>query len=88
MERLRRLDASVTEKGNLWSLIVGILSCLVLGVGMCCCLVWNLFFSGIIIGIIGIAGVCLAYPLYNRITKTQREKVAPEIIALSDELLK
>jgi hypothetical protein len=31
-----------------------ILSCLVLGVGMCLCLVWNNFVYGIIIGLVGI----------------------------------
>jgi hypothetical protein len=32
--------------------------------------------------------VALAYPLYNRVLKKQREKIAPEILRLSDELLK
>jgi hypothetical protein len=32
--------------------------------------------------------VALAYPLYNRVLKKQREKIAPEILQLSDELLK
>lgn len=46
------------------------------------------FIPGVIIGIIGMGILCLAYPLYNRILKKEREKVAPEIIRLSDELLK
>jgi len=33
------------------------------------------------------AGVGLAYPLFVRMTKKQREKLAPEIIKLSDELM-
>lgn len=90
MEQLRRLDESVTKKGTLYSLILGIISALVLGVGMCCCMVWGdrLFILGIIVGIIGIAGVSLAYPLYMRITKKERERIAPEIIKLTDELMK
>ena len=43
---------------------------------------------GIIIGIIGIVLVCVAYPIYNRIVKKEREKIAPEIIRLTDELIK
>ena len=39
MEQLRRLDESVTRKGTVFSLVVGIIGTLVLGVGMCCCLV-------------------------------------------------
>ncbi|MBQ9134592.1 MAG: hypothetical protein IJX66_00700 [Lachnospiraceae bacterium] len=88
MEQLRRLDAGVTQKGTLFSLIIGILSALIFGVGMCCCLVWDLFIPGTIIGIIGIAGIAAAYPVYMRITEKEREKIAPEIIRLTDELLK
>jgi hypothetical protein len=32
--------------------------------------------------------VALAYPLYNRVLRKQRQKMAPEILRLSDELLK
>lgn len=90
MAQLRRLDAGVAQKGTTVSLIVGVLSALILGVGMCCCLVWGdaLFIPGIIIGIVGIVGVALAYPLYNRITQKERERIAPEIIRLTDELMK
>jgi len=88
MEQLRRLDNSVTQKATMASLAVGIVSALILGVGMCCCLVWNLFVLGIIIGVVGIAGVAAAYPLYMRVLKTEREKIAPEILRLTDELMK
>ncbi|MDE6024542.1 MAG: hypothetical protein K2G45_03720 [Lachnospiraceae bacterium] len=90
MERLRRLDQSVTKPGTIVSLIVGIVSALIMGTGMSCTMVWGgvWFIPGIIIGVIGMAGVAAAYPIYNYITKKQREKVAPEIIRLSDELMK
>lgn len=90
MEQLRALDASVTKPGTITALAVGIFSTLVLGVGMCCCLVWEgrWFVPGIFIGLVGMAGIGCAYPLYTHITRKQREKLAPEIIRLSDELLK
>lgn len=89
MEQLRRLDESVTRKGTVVSLIVGIVGALVLGVGMCCCMVWTeLFILGIIVGVLGIGIVSAAYPLYNYVTKKEREKIAPEIIRLTDELMK
>lgn len=49
LEQLRRLDQSVTRKGMPAALTLGICSCLVLGVGMSCCLVWDerLFVPGI-----------------------------------------
>jgi len=43
---------------------------------------------GIVIGVVGIVPVCFAYPLYNRTLKKEREKIAPEILRLSDELMK
>lgn len=90
METLRRLDASVTQKGTAVSLVLGVVSALVLGIGMCCCMVWGgaLFAVGIIVGLVGIVGIALAYPVYKRITEKERERIAPEIIRLTDELMK
>ena len=90
MERLRKLDRDVTKPGLIAALVVGIVSTLVMGFGMCCTMVWadTLFVPGIVIGVIGIAGVCAAYPLYAHITKKQRRKLAPEIMRLTDELMK
>ncbi len=89
MEQLRRLDESVTRKGTVISLVVGIIGALVLGTGMSMCMVWTeLFVLGIIVGIVGIVMVSAAYPLYNYVTKKEREKIAPEIIRLTDELMK
>lgn len=90
MEQLRKLDQSATQKGMAVSLAAGIIGALLLGVGMCCTMIWEgaWFIPGIIIGLFGIILVSLAYPLYNYITKKERERIAPEIIRLTDELLK
>ena len=89
MEQLRRLDQSATKPGTIVALAIGIVGALILGIGMTCVLVWtDLFVLGIIVGVIGIAGVSLAYPLYNAVTKKQREKLAPQIKQLSDELMR
>ena len=90
MEQLRRLDRSVTQKGTAASIVVGIIGTLLLGVGMCCCMVWaeSFFAVGIVVGIIGIAVVSAAYPLYSYVIKKEREKIAPEILKLTDELMK
>lgn len=88
MEQLRRLDSSVTRKGTVASLIIGIISSLVLGIGMCFAMVWENYVIGVAIGVVGIIGVCLAYPVYSSITKKERERIAPEIIRLTDELMK
>jgi F0F1-type ATP synthase assembly protein I len=90
MEQLRRLDESATKTATVAALALGIISALVMGVGMCCTMVWadKWFVPGIIVGCIGLAGVIAAYPLYNRIAKKHREKIAPEILRLTEELSK
>ncbi|MCM1529067.1 MAG: hypothetical protein NC093_03625 [Alistipes sp.] len=40
---------------------------------------------GIITGIIGMVMIALAYPIFSYITKKQREKIAPEILRLTEE---
>lgn len=89
LEQLRRLDESTTKKGLACSLMLGITSALVLGIGMCCAMLWGniLFIPGIVIGCIGIAGMVLAYPLNVRLTKKERERIAPEILKLTSELI-
>lgn len=89
MELLRKLDNSVTQLATMISIIFGVVGTLIMGVGMCCCLVWTDFFViGVIVGVVGIVVLSLAYPAYNVIIKKQREKIAPEILRLTDELMK
>lgn len=90
MERLRKLDRDVTKPGTIWSLVTGIIGCQLFGVGMCCILVWTdrFFALGIVIGIIGMVVMGIAYPVYLKITAKQREKLAPQILTLTEELSK
>lgn len=90
MTQLRKLDNKVNEKATIWSIIIGIVGSLILGGGMSMCMVaggiW--FVPGILIGIIGMAVLGAAYPIYNHVLKKEREKAAPEIMRLTDELMK
>ncbi len=90
MEQLQRLDASATQKATMYAIIVGVIGALIMGAGMSCCMVWTdaLLIPGIVIGIIGMAVLAVAYPLYNRTLKKERERIAPEILRLTDELMK
>ena len=97
LERLRRLDRAAESKATVVSLVLGILGTLILGFGMSLVLSeLSLIFEsqviavtmGIILGIIGGAIVALAYPVYNRVLAKERERIAPEMIRLSDELMK
>lgn len=88
MEQLRQMDKRVSRKGMIISIIIGVIGCLLLRIGMCCTMEWagRWFVPGIIIGVIGIVMIALAYPLYERITKKERKKIAPLILKLADEL--
>lgn len=90
MELLRKLDRDVTKSGTIWGLVLGILGCLILGTGMSCCMVWadSLFVIGIIVGVLGMVVIGLAYPVYAKITARERERIAPKILALTEELSK
>ena len=96
IERLRRLDASVTQKGTTVSLIVGTLGSMLMGSGMSLVMTdlgallpgMLSLFIGVAVGVVGIVGVALAYPIYKAITKKERERIAPEVLRISEELLK
>ena len=98
MARLRQLDASVTNTAQAVALVFGVIGTLILGFGMSLVmteLAESLGISGdaamvigIIVGIVGGILASLAYPIYNAIVKAKRKKIAPEIIRLTDELMK
>ena len=95
MEQLRRLHSIPTRKAQAASLAVGIIGTLILGTGMSLCMTdlagflgGTAMFIGIPVGMAGLVLVALAYPLYNRVLKKQRQKIAPQILALTDELMK
>ena len=95
MEQLRKLHAIPTRKAQAAALSVGILGTLILGTGMSLCMTdlsgflgGTAMLIGIPVGLLGLVLAALAYPLYNRVLTKQREKIAPEILRLTDELLR
>lgn len=90
LDALRRLDRRVQGAGTLTGLIVGIVGCLLFGIGMCYGLdvfagadIWTLLFC-----ILGAAVMLPAYPLYRLIAKKTRDDLTPEILRLSEEIMK
>ncbi len=96
LDELRTIDKRVSGKASSISLCVGILSALVMGFGMSLVMtdlgkalgLFMPFIMGILIGVLGMTGVMLAYPLYRLILQRERKKAAPEVIKLADELTK
>ena len=94
MEQLRKLHAMPTQKAQAISLAIGIIGALILGTGMSLCMTELgaalgrfAMALGIVAGLIGMVMVAAAYPMYNRTLKTERQKIAPEIFKLTDELM-
>ena len=95
MDQLRRLDQRATQKAQAWAIAVGVIGALILGTGMSLAMTelssflgGTAMFIGIPVGLIGIVLVALAYPVYTRTLKKERQRIAPEILRLSDELMK
>ncbi|MBQ8354848.1 MAG: hypothetical protein IJY40_04395 [Oscillospiraceae bacterium] len=95
MTELRRLHAIPTQKAQTLSLTVGIIGLLILGTGMSLCMtelgaaLGSLaMVLGILVDLAGLAMVAVSYPLYRRTLEQERAKIAPEIIRLTDELLR
>ena len=98
MSRLRRLDASVTNTAQAVALVFGIIGALILGFGMSLVMTdlaeiigmtgSAAMVVGIIIGVVGGILASLAYPVYNAIVRAKRKRLAPQIIRLTDELMK
>ena len=98
MTRLRKLDSSTTSKATVIALVLGIVGALTLGTGMSFIMTdlpsllgitgMTNMIVGIIADIVGIILTALAYPVYSKVLKSEREKIAPEILRLTDELMK
>jgi Flp pilus assembly protein TadB len=86
LEQLRKLDASLTTTALIVAMAVGIGSALVFGVGMCCFLVWKLWVLGAVVCVIGVIGMLIAPWLYRKLVEKRRQKIAPEILRLTEEL--
>lgn len=95
MKRLRRLHSIPTQKAQAASIAIGVLGTLILGTGMSLCMTdlgaalgHLAMVIGILVGVLGLAMVAMAYPLYNIVLRKERQRIAPEILRLSEELLK
>lgn len=95
MEQLRRLHAIPTQKAQAASIAIGVLGALILGTGMSLTMTelgsalghWAMVI-GILVGVMGLILVALAYPIYNSVLRKERRRIAPEILRLSEELLR
>ena len=88
---LRKLDAKAKNPATIFAYTFGIISTLVLGTGMSLAMqvIGNGVASmilGIIIGVIGIIGCCVNYPIYKKLLENGKKKYAYEIVELAREI--
>lgn len=94
MQQLRALDAAAERKASIGAIILGVFGTLVMGAGMS--IIMTDFGAalggfalplGVVVGVAGLVLLAAAYPLYNKTLKNERERIAPEILKLTDELM-
>ncbi len=92
VKALKKLDAKAKNPANIFTYTFGIISSLLLGTGMSLAMgvigggTTLMMALGIIIGLVGIAGICVNYPLYKKILANSKKKYANDIIKLANEI--
>lgn len=90
--QLKKLDAKAKRPANIFAYTFGVVSALVLGVGMC--LAMKVigdgsavsFGVGIGVGLLGIIGASINYPIHKKMLAKGKEKYASDIIRLAKEI--
>lgn len=89
---LRKLDAKAKLPANIFTYTFGIIMVLVFGTGMCLAMgqigsgTTGSFALGIVVGVIGMAGMGINYPIYKKLLANGKQKYAFEIMELAKEI--
>lgn len=89
--QLKKLDSKAKNPARIFAYTFGIISSLILGTGMSLAMKvigsgQMAFVAGIIIGIVGIIGCCINYPIYKKILEKGKNKYGSDIIRLAKEI--
>ena len=89
---LRKLDAKAKRPACIFTYSVGILSALVFGTGMCLAMgqigsgTTGSFVLGIVVGLLGMAGMSVNYQIYKKLLSQGKQKYAFEIMELAKQI--
>ena len=89
---LRKLDAKAKRPASVFTYTFGIIAALIFGTGMCLAMgqigsgTPASFVLGIILGIVGMAGMSINYPIYKKLLAQGKQKYAYEIMELVKEI--
>lgn len=89
---LRKLDRKAKRPATVLAYVLGVAFTLLLGLGMCFVLGrlghggQSSLVAGIVLGILGLVGLGLNFPLYNRNLSRAKEEYAADILALAKKI--
>lgn len=89
---LKKLDRKAKNPANIFAYSFGIVTSLIFGTGMCLAMqvigpnTIGFMIIGIFIGIIGMLGMAVNYPIYKRLLEKGKKKYAFEIMELAKEI--
>ena len=85
---LKKLDNRAKLPATIFTYSCGIISSLIFGTGMCLAMkvIGNSMVLGIIVGIIGLIGCGVNYPIYKRMLEKDKAKYAYEIVELARQI--
>ncbi len=91
VKQLKKLDAKAKKPALIFAYTFGIVSALVLGTGMCLALGTIgsglvAFIAGIVVGVVGIIGCSVNYPIYKKILEKGKRKYGSDIMRLAKEI--
>ena len=88
IKALKKLDNRAKLPATIFTYSCGIISALVFGTGMCLSMqvIGNSMVLGIIIGIIGLFGCGINYPIYKKMLEKGKAKYAYEIVELARQI--
>ncbi|MBQ8502939.1 MAG: hypothetical protein IJ491_01535 [Clostridia bacterium] len=85
-QQMKKLDDSVESLGTAIAIVYAIVSVLVFGAGMSFSLAMNQMVLGIVVGITGVVMLFFIAPVRRFVVKKRREKIAPKILELAEEI--
>ena len=88
LDELKRLDHLVQNSGVVESLCAGIGGCLIFGLGLCLAMevIGHMIWLGVILGLVGTAGMIAAFPIYRKFFNKAMAQHRPRILELAAEL--
>ena len=96
LDALKALDAKVKKPAHVFAYIYGSFSAIVMGAGMSLVMtdigamigMTATMVPGIAIGVVGMGMALTTYPIYKKMLSNRKKKFAPQIMELSDQLMK